>query len=202
MHALALSLLVLSAEPVPALKSLSGLNVPALKPWLMAQLPSLAQCALPTAKEGGDDEVSVQAQFGSSPEVSVTRVDAALSDVACVHGVVEGWKRDARQPRAGPFSFKYRFKPSAAQKEAVLAQARAAFQAMCPHLPRELTRERVRQALEAARPPLPLGVRASLEEELAETESLPPAKVSTALSRVLRDLAASLKTDQCIRVGP
>ena len=66
MHAVLLAL-VLSADPSPALKSLAGLNVPSLKPWLMEQLPSLGQCALPLVKEG-TDEVSVQATFGTSPE--------------------------------------------------------------------------------------------------------------------------------------
>jgi hypothetical protein len=202
MVAQALTLLFLTADPTPALKSLSGLNVPALKPWLVSQLPSLTQCGLPNAKEGGDDEVSVQAQFGKSPEVSVTRVEAALSDPACVRGVVEKWKRDSKQPSAGPFAFKYRFKPSAAQKDVVAAQARAAFQAMCPKLPQTLTREAIQKVMESTNPQLPIGVQVSLVDAMEETASLPPAKVSVALSRILRDLAETLKTDQCIRTAP
>lgn len=193
--------LVLAGEPAPALKSLSGLNVPALKPWLLEQLPSLAQCVLPTVTEG-DDEVSVQAQFARSPEVSVMRVDATLSDVACVRGVVETWKRDAKQPSAGPFAFKYRFRPSAAQREGVAAQARAAFDAMCPKLPQTLTVESVRQAMDTTKPRLPTGARVSIEDALNDVSSLPPAKVSVAISRALRDIAAQLKTEQCIRTGP
>ena len=197
MHALLLAL-VLSAEPAPALKSLSGLNVGALKPWLIEQLPSLAQCVLPRVIEG-DDEVSVQAQFARSPEVSVLRIEAALSDVACVRGVVEGWKRDSKQPSAGSFSFKYRFRPSAAQREGVAVQARAAFTAMCPLLPAILTKESVKRAMESAKPRLPTGARVSLEDALIDSESVPPAQVSVTLSRALRDLAEALKVDQCIR---
>lgn len=201
MHALALSLLVLSADPAPQLKSLSGLNVPALKPWLTEQLPTLAQCVLPSATTG-DDEVSVQAQFSRSPEVTVTRVDGTLTDVACVRGVVEQWQRDAKQPSAGPFSFKYRFRPSAAQRDAVQAQAKAAFAAMCPKLPQMLTRESVQKAMQTTKPALPMGVQVSLLDTLAELEAQPPAKTSVAISRVLRDLAESLKAEQCIRTGP
>lgn len=197
MHAVLVALL-LSAEPAPALKSLAGLNVPALKPWLMEQLPSLAQCALPGVKEG-TDEVSVQAQFARSPEVSVMRVEGTLSDVACVRGVVEQWKRDSKQPSAGPFSFTYRFKPSAAQREAVTAQASGAFAAMCPKLPQVLTAQRVREALD---PGLPMGARVSLQDALAEAEALPPAKFSVAISRTLRDLAAALGVEQCVRTAP
>ena len=199
-HTLLLAL-ILSADPAPALKSLSGLNPTSLLPWLLDNLPSLTQCGLPTVTEG-DDEVTVQAQFGKSPEVSISRVDAALSDPACVRGVVERWKRDAKQPSAGPFSFKYRFKPSPAQRDAVAAQARAAFVAMCPKLPKTLTREAVVKAMESTKPALPLGVQVSLLDSMAESESLPPAKISVALSRVLRDLAESLKTEQCIRTAP
>lgn len=202
MVAQALALLLLTADPAPALKSLSGLNVPALKPWLIENLPSLTQCGLPNAKEDGDDEVSVQAQFSKSPEVSVTRVDAALSDPACVRGVVEKWKRDAKQPSAGPFAFKYRFKPSAAQRDIVASQARAAFVALCPKLPQTLTREAIVKAMESTKPQLPIGVQISLVDAMEETSSLPQAKVSVALSRILRDLAETLKTDQCIRTAP
>jgi len=193
--------LILCADPAPALKSLSGLNPTSLKPWLIDNLPSLTQCGLPTAT-GTDDEVTVQAQFGKSPEVSIIRVEAALSDPACVRGVVERWKRDAKQPSAGPFSFKYRFKPSPAQREVVAAQARAAFAAMCPKLPQTLTREAVVKAMETTQPALPMGVQVSLIDSMAESESLPPAKVSVALSRVLRDLAEALKVEQCIRTAP
>ena len=168
MHALMLAL-VFSAEPAPALKSLSGLNVGALKPWLIEQLPSLTQCVLPRVTEG-EDEVSVQAQFARAPEVSVLRVEAALSDVACVRGVMEGWKRDSKQPSAGSFSFKYRFRPSAAQRAGVAVQARAAFMAMCPLLPAILTRESVRKAMDSARPRLPTGARVSLEAALLDAE--------------------------------
>ena len=194
-----MTLLILTAEPDPALKSLAGLNVASLKPWLTQRLPSLAQCALPAATEG-DDEVSVQAQFGKSPEVSVTRVDAVLSDVACVRGVVEKWQRDAKQPSVGPFSFKYRFRPSVAQKEAVTEQARVAFVSMCALLPPgPRTREGVRSAL-VTRPPLPVGARVSLEDALAETESLEPKKVSAALARALRDMGVAFKTEwECYR---
>ena len=197
MHVLVMLLLV--AEPAPALKSLAGLNVTALKPWLTDQLPSLAQCVLPSAKEG-DDEVSVQAQFGKAPEVSVTRVDAVLSDVACVRGVVEKWKRDSKQPSAGPFSFKYRFRPSEAQKAAVTEQARVAFVSMCALLPPgPRTREGLRGAL-VTKPPLPVGARVSLEDALAETESLEPKKVSAALARALRDMGVAFKTEwECYR---
>jgi hypothetical protein len=192
-------LLFLSAEPTPALTSLAGLNVGALKPWLVDQLPSLAQCVLPSAKEA-DDEVSVQAQFSKSPEVTVTRVDGSLSDVACVRGVVEKWKRNSKQPSAGPFNFKYRFRPSAAQKEAVTKQARAAFVSMCALLPPGArTREGVKGAL-ATTPPLPVGARVSLEDALAETESLDPKKVSSALARALRDMGVAFKTEwECYR---
>ncbi len=197
MHGVLLAL-VLSAEPAPALKSLAGLNVPALKPWLSSQLPSLAQCAQPLVKDG-PDEVSVQCQFGKSPEVSVMKVEGTLSDVACVRGVVESWKRDNKQPSAGPFSFTYRFKPSAAQREAVAAQAKRVLAAMCPKLPQVLTVRRVREVLD---PQLPPGFRVSLEDALVEAESLPPAKVSVAISRALRDLAAAYGAEQCIRTAP
>ena len=197
MHAVLLAL-VLCADPSPALKSLAGLNVPSLKPWLMEQLPTLAQCALPLVKEG-TEEVSVQAQFGKSPEVSVMRVEATLSDVACVRGVVEKWKRDAKQPSAGPFRFTYRFKPNAAQREAITAKAQRAFAKMCPKLPEVLTAVRVREAIDVD---LPMGARVSLEDALTEAESLPPAKFSVAISRTLRDLAAALGVEQCVRTGP
>lgn len=193
-----LLVLVLSAEPAPALKSLAGLNVPALKPWLIEQLPSLAQCVLPGVTEG-DDEVSVQAQFGKSPEVSALRVDGRLTDVACVRGVVDRWKRDKKQPSAGPFSFKYKFKPSAAQREAVAAQAKKAFDSMCERLPRKLTRDDVRQAMVDTTPPLPMGMRVSIEDAIADAESVEAAQVSVTLSRALRDIAEAYKADQCIR---
>lgn len=186
--------LMLCAEPAPALSSLSGLNVGALKPWLLEQLPSLAQCVLPAASEG-DDLVTVQAQFAKAPEVSVLKVESAVSDVACVRGVVERWKRDNKQPSAGSFSFKYRFKPSAAQRAAVVKQAQAAFTAMCLQLPKVLTRESVRGALKG----LPVGAQVVLEDAVMETESLPADKVSVALSRALRDVAASFSADQCFR---
>lgn len=195
MHAVLLALL-LAAEPVPALKSLAGLNVPTLKPWLMEQLPSLAQCALPTVKEG-TEEVRVQAQFAKSPEVSVMRVEGTLSDVACVRGVVERWKRDSKQPSAGPFSFTYRFKPSPAQREAVAAQAKGAFAALCQKLPAELTAQGVRDAVEASKPPMPMGARVSLEDAVGEAESLPPAKFAQAISRTLRELAKAFATESC-----
>lgn len=187
--------LVLTAEPAPQLKSLAGLNVPALKPWLIEQLPSLAQCAMPGVTEG-DDEVSVQAQFGKSPEVSVLRVDGRLSDVACVRGVVDRWKRDKKQPSAGPFSFKYKFKPSAAQRDAVAAQAKSAFDAMCRRLPKKLTRDDVRKAMVDT---LPMGMRVSIEDTVADAEAVDAAQVSVTLSRALRDLAEHYKAEQCIR---
>lgn len=201
MHAVLLALL-LSAEPAPApaLKSLAGLNVPALKPWLMEQLPSLAQCVLPGVKEG-TDEVSVQAQFSgerrSQSEVSVLRVEGTLSDVACVRGVVEKWKRDSKQPSAGPFSFTYRFKPSAAQREAVAAQARRAFSALCAKLPATLTAPGVKEAVETSTPPLPLGARVSLEDAVSDAEALPPAKFAQAISRTLRDLSKAFGAEPC-----
>jgi hypothetical protein len=196
MHSLLLAL-VLSAPPVipsavegaPALASLSGLNVGALKPWLIEQLPSLGQCVLPGVTTG-DEVVSVQAKFGKSPEVSVLRVDGTLSDVACVRGVVDGWKRDSKQPSAGAFSFKYRFKPSAAQREAVAAQALTEFAALCALLPKVLTVESVRGALEKSK--LPVGMRVTIEDALAESDS-------KALSRMLRDVAQTYKAEQCIR---
>ena len=187
--------LLLAAEPVPQLKSLAGLNVPALKPWLIEQLPSLAQCAQPGVTEG-DDEVSVQAQFGKSPEVSTMRVDARLSDVACVRGVVDRWKRDKKQPSAGPFSFKYKFKPSKAQRDAVTTQAKSAFESMCKRLPKKLTREDVKKALVDS---LPLGMRVSIEDAIAEAETVEAAEVSVTLSRALRDIAEAYKAEQCIR---
>lgn len=208
MHAVLLALLF-SAEPAPALKSLSGLNVPVLKPWLTAQLPSLAQCAWPGGKEG-TDEVSVQAQFSGerrltersdqqprSPEVSVMRAEGTLSDAACVRGVVEQWKRDSKQPSAGPFSFTYRFKPSAAQRAAVSAQAKSAFAALCPRLPAALTAPSVREAVETNKPPLPMGARVSLEDAVSDAEALPPAKFSQAISKTLRDLAKALGAEPC-----
>lgn len=193
MHSLLL-VLILCAEPAPALTSLSGLNVGALKPWLIEQLPSLAQCVLPGVSEG-DDLVTVQAQFTKAPEVSALKVESGVSDVACVRGVVDRWKRNSRQPSAGSFSFKYRFKPSAAQRAAVAKQARVAFAAMCPSLPKVLTRQSVRQALED----LPVGAQVVLEDAVTETESLSADKVSVALSRALRDVAATFTADQCIR---
>ena len=193
MHSLLLALM-LSAEPAPALTSLSGLNVGALKPWLIEQLPSLAQCVLPGVSEG-DDLVTVQAQFAKAPEVSVLRVESAVSDVACVRGVVDRWKRDNKQPSAGPFSFKYRFKPSAAQRAAVVKKAQGAFAAMCRSLPQVLTRESVRQALED----LPVGAQVVLEDAVMDTESVAADKVSVALSRALRDAALTFKAEQCIR---
>lgn len=193
--------------PAPALTSFSGLNVAALKPWLIEQLPSLAQCVAtkasgPMEQRGeavteGDDEVSVQAQFGKSPEVSVMRVDAKLSDAGCVRGVVDRWKRDAKQPSAGSFAFKYRFRPSEAQRKEVAAASRKAFTAMCPLLPSVLTIESVKDAM--AKTKLPLGMQVWLEDTLEEAEAVPPAKLSVTLSRALRDLAESFKADQCIR---
>ena len=200
MHLMLLAL-VLCAEPAPALKSLSGLNITTLKPWLLEQLPSLAQCVLPTVQEG-DDEVSVQAQFGKSPEVSVTRVEATLSDVACVRGIVETWKRDAKQPTAGPFAFKYRLRPSDAQRQGVAVQARVAFTAMCPKLPQTLTVEAVRNAMNTTTPRLPMGARVSIEDALSDVSSLPTAKVSVAISKSLRDIAEQLGAEQCIRTAP
>ncbi|MFT3712024.1 MAG: hypothetical protein QM817_30650 [Archangium sp.] len=105
-------LLALSAEPatpVPTLKSLSGLNVKALKPWLIQNLPSLAKCGRAGAPNDSE-EVRVRAQFSSTPDVKVERVDAALSDVTCVKTEIEKWKNDGQQPRAGAFSFVYRFR--------------------------------------------------------------------------------------------
>ena len=193
--------LALCAEPAPALTSLSGLNITNLKPWLIEQVPTLGQCVLPTVKEG-DDEVSVQAQFGKSPEVFVTRVDATLSDVACVRGVVESWKRDGKQPAVGPFAFKYRFRPSDAQREGVAVQARVAFTAMCPKLPQTLTVEAVRSAMNTTKPRLPTGARVSIEDALSDVSSLPTPKVSVAISRALRDIVAQLGAEQCIRTAP
>ena len=195
MHSLLLAL-VLSAEPAPALKSLSGLNIGVLKPWLNEQLPTLAQCVLPGVTEG-EEEVTVQAQFGKAPQVSVLKVEGASSDVACVRGVVEKWKRDSKQPSAGSFSFIYRFRPSAAQREAVAVQARTAFSAMCPSLPSVLTRESVKSAVDAAA--LPMGAKVSLEDALMDAESLTGPKLSVALSKALRDVAATYKAEQCIR---
>lgn len=108
----ALTLLLLSADPAPALKSLQGLNVGALKPWLIANLASLSKCGKP-GDPSASDEVTVRAQFSSSPDVKVERVDGALSDAKCVKAAVEAWKNDGKQPRAGPFSFTYRFRPTA-----------------------------------------------------------------------------------------
>ncbi|MBL8916790.1 MAG: hypothetical protein JNM17_39170 [Archangium sp.] len=107
---LALTFVLLSAEPTPALKSMQGLNVKSLKPWLIDNLPSLAKCGKP-GSANDSDEVTVRAQFSSSPDVKVERVDAALSDVRCVKTEIEKWKNDGHQPRAGPFSFTYRFRP-------------------------------------------------------------------------------------------
>ncbi|MDP2275531.1 MAG: hypothetical protein Q8K32_32585 [Archangium sp.] len=193
MHSLLL-VLILAAEPAPALSSLSGLNVKALKPWLLEQLPSLAQCVLPKVSEG-DDLVTVQAQFAKAPEVSVLKVESAVSDVACVRGVVERWRRDSKQPSAGSFSFKYRFRPNEAQRAAVAAQAQRAFATMCEALPRVLTRDSVRAAVKD----LPVGAQVVLEDAVLDTESLAADKVSVALSRALRDVAATFKADQCIR---
>ena len=188
--------LLLSADPAPALASLSGLNPGSLKPWLLDQLPSLAQCVLPNLSEG-DDLVTVQAQFGKAPEVSALRVDGKLNDIACVRGVVDGWKRDAKQPTAGAFSFKYRFKPSAAQREAVAAQARKSFASMCALLPKELTVDSVKTALTGSK--LPIGMRVTIEDALVDAEAIAPATVSVTLSRALRDAAASYNADQCMR---
>lgn len=110
----ALTLVLLSADPAPALASLQGLNVAALKPWLIANLPSLAKCGKAGAASASD-QVTVRAQFSSAPDVKVEQVDAALSDVKCVKAAVEAWKNDGKQPRAGPFSFTYRFRPAAAK---------------------------------------------------------------------------------------
>jgi hypothetical protein len=190
--------LVLSAEPAPTLKSLAGLNVPALKPWLIEQLPSLAQCVNPSVTEG-DDEVSVQAQFGKSPEVSVMRVDGRLSDVACVRGVVDRWKRDKKQPSAGPFSFKYKFKPSKTQRAAVVSQAQRAFDTMCERLSKKLTVEVVKDAMVGLNPALPMGMQVSIEDAISEAETVEAAKVSLTLSKALRDIAETYGAEQCIR---
>lgn len=190
--------LVLTAEPAPMLKSLGGLNVPALKPWLIEQLPSLAVCVLPKVSEG-DDEVSVQAQFGKSPEVSVMRVDGRLSDVACVRGVVDRWKRDKKQPTAGPFSFKYKFKPSKAQRAAVVSQAQRAFDAMCERLPKKLDVEVVKDAMVGLDPALPMGMQVSIEDAIADAETAAKAEVSVTLSKALRDIAETYGAEQCIR---
>jgi hypothetical protein len=105
-------LLALAADPsAPVLASMQGLNVKSLKPWLVTNLPSLAKCGKPGAATD-NDEVTVRAQFSAgSPDVKVERVDAALSDVSCVRAEIEKWKNDGHQPRAGPFSFVYRFRP-------------------------------------------------------------------------------------------
>lgn len=195
MPALILAML-LSAEPAPALRSLSGLNVPALKPWLIEQLPSLAQCVLPAATQG-DEVVSVQAQF-TKTGASVLKVEASLSDVACVRGVVETWRHDTTQPSAGSFSFKYLFKPSAVQREAVAAQARAALAALCDVLPHTLTREHLREAMKV-RPPLPVGARVSLEDALQDTESQPAEELKKALSKALREVSKAFEAEPCDR---
>ncbi len=195
MHSLLLAV-ILSTEPAPApaLSSLSGLNVKALKPWLLEQLPSLAQCVLPRVGES-DDLVTVQAQFAKAPEVSVLKVESAVSDVACVRGVVERWKRDSKQPSAGSFSFKYRFRPNEAQRAAFATQAQRSFATMCEALPKVLTRESVRAALKD----LPVGAQVVLEDAVMDAESLPADQVSVALSRALRDAAATYQAAQCIR---
>lgn len=108
---MSLTLLLLSSDPTPALKSLQGLNVKSLKPWLIANLPSLEKCGQPGSATDSD-EVTVRAQFGTSPDVKVQQVDAAQSDVQCVKRTIETWKNDGQQPRAGPFSFTYRFRPT------------------------------------------------------------------------------------------
>ena len=96
--------LALSGAPGPQLKSLQGLNVQALKPWLVANLPSLAKCTPASAK---DEVVSVKGEFSSGPDLRVVKVEASASDVRCVKEVVEGWKNDGHQPRGGPVSFSY-----------------------------------------------------------------------------------------------
>lgn len=196
MHVFALSLL-LSAAPTPApqLASLSGLNIGALKPWLIDNLPSLAQCALPSVTEGAED-VSVQAQFSKSPEVVVTRVDATLSDVACVRGVIEHWKRDKKQPSAGPFSFTYKFRPSAAQREALRVESDAAFKALCAKLQGGLiSGPRLTKAMEEARPVLPMGAWVSLADAISDVESEDAQKQSVALSKAIREAAKHLKVE-------
>ncbi|MFZ5444888.1 MAG: hypothetical protein ACOZQL_33165 [Myxococcota bacterium] len=104
-----LVLALLAAEPAPQLVSYEGLNVKALRPWLEGNLPSLTRCG----KLGGaklSDEVVVKARFSSAPDVVVEKVDGPLSDPKCVKEVVEGWKNDGHQPRAGPFRFVYRLR--------------------------------------------------------------------------------------------
>jgi hypothetical protein len=188
---------ILAAAPAPApqLASLSGLNIAALKPWLVENLPSLAQCALPSVTEGGDD-VTVQARFSKSPEVTVTRVDATSSDVACVRGVLEGWKRDKKQPSAGPFAFTYKFRPSQAQRDEVRAKADAAFKALCGKLGGGLiSGERLTKAMEEARPVLPMGAWVSLVDAMGEVEGQDAAKQSIALSKAMREAAKHLKVE-------
>lgn len=192
-----LSSLLLSAAPTPApqLSSLSGLNVAALKPWLLENLPSLAQCALPSATEG-DDVVSVQAQFSKSPEVTVTRVEGGLSDVACVRGVLERWKRDKKQPSAGPFAFTYKFRPSQAQRDAVRAEADAAFKALCGKLGGGLvSADKLTKAMEEARPVLPMGAWVALADALGEAEGLDASKQSVALTKAMRETARHFRVE-------
>ena len=93
---------------VVELKSLSGLNAKALRAWLDANLASLAGCARAPSKE--PEVVSVQAEFSTSPDAKVLKVDAARSDVVCIKNAVEQWKNDGHQPRAGPFKFELRFR--------------------------------------------------------------------------------------------
>ncbi len=112
MFALPLALIVLAADPQPSLKSLKGLNITSLKPWLVANLPTLAKCGKP-GPPTASDEVSVSAQFSKSPDVTVETVAAALSDGACVKNTIEAWKNDGHQPSAGPFRFTYRLRPAA-----------------------------------------------------------------------------------------
>lgn len=110
--ALALALLITAAEPTPRLASLEGLNPKALRPWLEANLASLARC--PKALAGKGDEVKVNARFTEAGEpkrwrVEVLRVEGPLREPRCVRDVIESWKNDGHQPSAGPFSFVYRY---------------------------------------------------------------------------------------------
>ncbi len=99
-----LVLLLLAAAPGPTLKSFEGMNVKSLRPWLEANVASLAKCE-------ATGEVKVSATFSTSPDVKVDKVDGA--DAACVKQVLEQWKNDGQQPRAGWFKFVYSGAPHA-----------------------------------------------------------------------------------------
>lgn len=112
-RAVVLSLTLISSSAFAGVavefKSAWALNLPALKKWLAANMSSLTSCVKGAVPTGGE-VVSVRGQFSTGPALRVEKLDSAGTDVTCLKTVVEGWKNDGFQPRAGPVRFEVRFR--------------------------------------------------------------------------------------------